>query len=57
MIKRIWWFVVGLVVGCAVTVRALGRRPERFELRKAAVDTSADLMTGAARMVRPRRRG
>jgi hypothetical protein len=57
MIKRIWWFVVGLVAGTVVTVRAFGRRPKQAELRKAAVDTGADLMTAAARLVRPGRRG
>ena len=56
MFDRLWWFVAGLVAGGVVTVRALRRRPSPSDLKRAAVQTTADLLDVAARVIRPRRR-
>jgi hypothetical protein len=54
MLDRLWWFIVGLVAGGVVTTRALRRRPTGAELRHAAARSTADLLSFAARRIRPR---
>jgi hypothetical protein len=56
MLDRLWWFASGLLAGGVVTVRALRRRPQPADLRKAAAHTGADLLELAARAIRPPRR-
>lgn len=56
LVRNLRWFVIGLITGSLVTVRALGRRPAPADLRKAALRTGADLLEVAARVVRPTRR-
>lgn len=56
MLDRLWWFATGLLAGGLVTVRALRRKPDPADLRKAAVYTGADVLEFAARAVRPPRR-
>ncbi|HLF44737.1 MAG TPA: hypothetical protein VJA46_14595 [Acidimicrobiia bacterium] len=53
MLRRSFWFVTGVVTGGVVTVRALRRKPTGHDLRHAAVATGADVMSLAARAVRP----
>jgi hypothetical protein len=53
MFDRLWWFVAGFVAGGVVTVRALRRRPTPRDLKEAAVQTAADLLDVAARIVKP----
>jgi hypothetical protein len=57
MLDRLWWFLSGLLAGGLITVRALGRRPRREDLRRAATGAGADMLGLAARLIRPGRRG
>ncbi len=56
VIDRIWWFVMGILTGGVVTVRALRRKPTPADLKIAAVNTGADVLDLAARAVRAPRR-
>jgi hypothetical protein len=56
MLDRLWWFVTGLFAGGIVTVRALRRAPHPVDLKAAAALTTADVMSFAARRIRPPRR-
>ncbi|MDH3518518.1 MAG: hypothetical protein OEM66_06295 [Acidimicrobiia bacterium] len=56
VLDRIWWFVTGAIAGGLVTVRALRKRPSPADLRRAAVNTGADVLDLAARAVRARQR-
>ncbi len=56
MFDRLWWFATGLLAGGLVTVRALRRRPEPADLRRAAVQTGADVLELAADPPAPPRR-
>jgi hypothetical protein len=56
MLDRLWWFAAGILAGGVITVRALRRRPAPADLKGAAIETAADLLDVAARMVRPPRR-
>lgn len=56
MLDRLWWFATGLLAGGLVTVRALRRKPEPADLRRAAAHTGADLLDLAARAIKPPRR-
>ncbi|MEX2278767.1 MAG: hypothetical protein WEA76_01620 [Acidimicrobiia bacterium] len=56
MLDRLSWFVTGLVTGGVITVRALRRRPRPRDLKSAALQTSADILDLAARLVQPPRR-
>jgi len=56
MLDRLWWFATGLLAGGLVTVRALRRKPEPGDLRRAAALTGADMLELAARAARPPRR-
>ena len=56
MLDRLWWFAAGVVGGGIVTVRALRRRPSAGDLKGAAIQTAADLLDVAARVVRPQSR-
>jgi hypothetical protein len=53
VLKRIWWFVVGLLAGGWVTARALRRRPQPDDLKRAAAASGADLLKWTAKAVRP----
>lgn len=53
MLRRSFWFLTGVVAGGVVTVRALRRKPTFHDLRHAAVATGADVMSLAAKAVRP----
>ncbi|HEY7703610.1 MAG TPA: hypothetical protein VID03_02130 [Acidimicrobiia bacterium] len=53
MLKRLWWFAVGLLAGGWVTARALRRRPAPDELKRAAATSGADLLKWTAKAVRP----
>ncbi|MDP9495375.1 MAG: hypothetical protein M3P87_09065 [Actinomycetota bacterium] len=53
MLRRLFWFLTGVVAGGVVTVRALRRKPTLHELRHAAVATGAGVMGLAAKAVRP----
>jgi hypothetical protein len=44
------------VAGGVVTVRALRRRPSTGDLKGAAIQTAADLLDVAARVLRPPKR-
>ena len=54
MLDRLWWFVVGLVAGGIVTVRAMRRRPSAVDLRSSATATAADALGLLSRAVRPK---
>jgi hypothetical protein len=56
MLDKLWWFAAGLLGGGIVTVRALRRRPTPGDLKGAAIETAADLLDVAARVIRPPRR-
>ncbi len=56
MLDRLWWFVTGVFAGGVVTVRALRRAPKPVDLKAAAALTTADVMSFAARRIRPPRR-
>jgi len=56
MFDRLWWFGAGLLAGGVVTVRALRRAPDPVDLKAAAAVTAADVMSFAAKKVRPPRR-
>lgn len=56
MFDKLWWFGAGLLTGGVVTVRALRRAPDPVDLRAAAAVTAADVMSFAAKKVRPPRR-
>jgi hypothetical protein len=56
MLDRLSWFVTGVVAGGLITVRALRRRPRPRDLKAAALQTGADVMDLAARVVQPPRR-
>lgn len=56
MFDRLWWFATGLLTGGLVTVRALRRKPDPADLRRAAAQTGADVLELAARAVKPPRR-
>ena len=56
MFDKVWWFGAGLLTGGVVTVRALRRAPEPVDLKAAAAVTAADVMSFAAKRVRPPRR-
>ncbi|MEX1044331.1 MAG: hypothetical protein WD532_10490 [Acidimicrobiia bacterium] len=56
MLDRLSWFITGLVTGGVITVRALRRRPRPRDLKSAALQTSADILDIAARLVQPPRR-
>lgn len=53
MLDRLWWFAAGFLAGGVITVRALRRRPTPGDLKGAAIETVADLVDVAARVVRP----
>jgi hypothetical protein len=53
MFDRLWWFGAGLLAGGVVTVRALRRAPDPVDLKAAAAVTAADVMSFAAKKVRP----
>ncbi|MDH4117206.1 MAG: hypothetical protein OEX04_05300 [Acidimicrobiia bacterium] len=53
MIDRLWWFVTGAFLGGVVTVRALRRRPSPADVRAAAAQTGADVLSVAAKVIRP----
>lgn len=54
MLDRLWWFVVGLVTGGIVTVRAMRSRPTTADLRSSATATAADALGLLSRAVRPK---
>jgi hypothetical protein len=54
MLDRLWWFVVGLVAGGIVTVRAMHRRPTAADLRSSATATAADALHLLSKAVRPK---
>lgn len=56
MLDRLWWFASGLVAGGVVTVRALRRAPDPVDLKAAAIHTTADALSFAARRIRPPRK-
>ncbi|HSJ28682.1 MAG TPA: hypothetical protein VLB67_10755 [Acidimicrobiia bacterium] len=56
MLDRLSWFVTGAIAGGVVTVRALRRRPHPRDLRAAVLQTGADVLDLAARLVQPPRR-
>ncbi len=56
MLDRLSWFVTGVIAGGFITVRALRRRPRPRDLKAAALETGADVMDLAARLVQPPRR-
>ena len=53
MLRRSFWFLSGVLAGGLVTIRALRRKPTRPDLRAAALATSADVMSLAAKVLRP----
>jgi len=57
MFGRLGFFVLGLVAGGLVVVRALSRRPTPRELGESAIRTSADLLELSARALKPKRNG
>lgn len=56
MFDKLWWFGAGLLTGGVVTVRALRRAPDPIDLKAAAAVTAADVLSFAAKKVRPPRR-
>ena len=55
MFERIWWFVMGTVLGGFLTVRALRHKPQPRDLAQAAAQTGAEILELAARAIRARR--
>ncbi len=53
MIKRLWWFLVGVTFGGLIMVKALKRKPTLRALKNGAVSASADVLNVAARLLRP----
>lgn len=57
MFGRLGFFILGVVTGGVVVVRALSRRPTPAELRRSVIRTGADMLDLTARALKPKRNG